>query len=179
MAMYYHYGSTYGPGLGGLNNGQYRNATSKASGGTINATNPAHMGALATIPNQSAKVYPPPVESAGIRTGEITAVRVWGLVGGFLTSVYMSNTWIPGDVMKAHTVSTWHGEGIHAFKDLDYAKQEYRYGGIIFGEVALWGDVIEYEYGYKAEFAKITKIYSEGGLFKRLAIRKLRKKYGV
>lgn len=177
-------GSAYRPGLGGLNNGQYWAPKTQASGRTTYAASTTNVGTLSQSPgyitNPSQHPFEGTVEDAGIRVGEITAIRVWMLKGGLLRSVYMDSIiWVPGEVMKAHAVSCFHGEGIHAFKSLDRARGEYRHKYYIYGEVALWGEVIEHDHGYKAEYAKITKIYSTGGLFKRMTILRLRRKYGV
>lgn len=96
-----------------------------------------------------------------------------------------------GDVRRVY--------GVHAFKDEAralaycrlYAMQEAMFESIIYhgrpgcvpwrpfaiGTVALWGEVIEHEEGYRAEFAKvmsINRLIGEGG-----NLDELRALYGV
>lgn len=97
-----------------------------------------------------------PVEDAGIRVGEVVAWRVWNLHKGLLWSVATNHEWVPGEPMTGD-VST---DGVHAFKD---AGEAVRYGqgnlllGVL-GQVAMWGQVIEHEAGWRAEFAKIVRL---------------------
>lgn len=113
--------------------------------------------------------------------GEITAFRVWRICNktGLLTSSFkIEHTWHPQKVLEAHAKplphdsSDWSEKvGIHAWKSVfevaEYAKgflvDPYgQYGndihGAVIGRVHLWGEVIEHERGYRAEFAKIISI---------------------
>jgi hypothetical protein len=102
------------------------------------------------------------VKDAGIRTGELTAWRVWRLAGPTLVSLSMPCAWhwdepMEGDPYKA-------GEGVHAFKGplgaLGYLDDIiHSYGGpaceaCVLGSVELWGDVIAHEGGYRAQWAR-------------------------
>lgn len=101
-----------------------------------------------------------PIKDAGIRAGEIVAYRAWTLDrDGLLRSMYAQHIWMPESVEKADSLK-YHG--LHAFKTLRQARSCYKCYGIdhsvVFGEVLLWGDVIEHERGYRAEFARINRI---------------------
>lgn len=124
-----------------------------------------------------------PVEDAGIKVGEVVAWRVWKLADGRLWSVAINREWVPGEPMTGD-VST---DGVHAFKDADeavrYGKETVILG--VLGQVALWGQVIEHEAGWRAEFAKIVRlerVFSGGGgcshLFQPL-LYNLRERYGL
>jgi hypothetical protein len=147
-----------------------------------------------------------PIEDAGIRAGEIIAHRAWRLYpDGVLHSVYRDKIeWIPG---KPMTGDVRHGYGVHAFKDFDLV-EKYAYESqtswiirvvwieengrptcetppadtFVFGTVALWGEVVEHERGYRAEFAKIVSLDSIVGLIEHEATRALyrvRARYGI
>lgn len=98
-----------------------------------------------------------PVENAGIRAGEITAWRCWRLNKGFLQSAHVETVWAPGEVMEG-TVPDHGVEGVNAWKTKSGALT---YGvGVcdIIGSVLLWGEVVEHEKGYRAQYAKIASI---------------------
>lgn len=55
-------------------------------------------------------------------------------------------------------VSHW-GNGVHGFKSLDEACQQYLpASNYVFGTVKLWGEVIEHEVGYRAEWGIINSL---------------------
>jgi hypothetical protein len=143
-----------------------------------------------------------PIEDAGIRAGEVTAHRCWRVFeGDRLHSAYKrKHEWLPGQPMKGDVRREY---GVHAFKEGPYL-QEYIYGlhftdaqpgdyidlwtgekvtirptPIAVGTIALWGEIVEHEFGYRAEFGKIRSIDKiinpgEGDLLGRLHAR-----YGV
>ena len=118
-----------------------------------------------------------PIENAGIRAGEVMARRCWRVVNDRLYSTYRrEHEWIPGVPM---TGDVRHEYGVHAFKE-DDSLREYIFQNRIFddinitltdsgwakakrtpfavGSIALWGEIVEHERGYRAEFAKIASI---------------------
>lgn len=145
-----------------------------------------------------------PIENAGIRAGEIIAPRGWFVSPvGLLTSIYKrEHVWRPGEPMTGDVRGEY---GVHAFKAGAYLEQYIRsyrlhlaviraeremmaqcgYGGapmppsvFAIGTVALWGEVIEHERGYRAEFAKIIAIDEvQGSSDPALILRDLREKY--
>lgn len=153
-----------------------------------------------------------PVENAGIRAGEIIAFRCWSLDGRvgenyYLRSTYAHYTWEPGQVatLSPEADPDWHlhhrnydrflertkidpydrngvRTGIHGFKTAEHMQKEMGGNGWVYGTVAMWGDVIEHELGFRSEFARITSIDSVGGWIGPHSDRildKLRKTYGV
>jgi hypothetical protein len=104
---------------------------------------------------------PPKIEDAGITVGEITAFRVWRYRRGFLFSMAADAGWAPGEPMRGDVSGGY--LGVHAWKSMAEA---ITYGGghtfggepVVLGRVALWGEVIEHERGYRAECAKITAL---------------------
>lgn len=128
--------------------------------------------------------YPAPesIEHAGIKAGEIEAWRVWLLRDEeWLTSVFLDTVWAPGEAIVGDTLSA----GVHAWKELGSAVSYI--GGefpvscpAVIGQVALWGEVIEHELGYRAENAKIISLdYAHGVPVwkRRRLLERLRQKY--
>lgn len=156
--------ATYPYPLGGHPNGRYRQAVATTPSSAADPTNPTYLGAIA----QASYTYTganPAIEDAGIRAGEIIGYRAWllkddGLLHGMFCSDYI---WKPNTVEHEPNVNPTWGAGLHAFKTLLNAKKQYgfyAYGGerVVFGEVALWGEVIEHEGGYRAEYAAIRQL---------------------
>lgn len=119
-----------------------------------------------------------PIENAGIKAGEIIAYRGWRVLNGELVSIYKrQHTWKPGEPMTGDVRGAY---GVHAFKTHNLVEKYcdiYSCGGfgwvVVFltadgpkieepvfaiGTVALWGEVIEHEHGYRAEYAKIASL---------------------
>lgn len=124
----------------------------------------------------AAKVRLPPPdpepEDAGITVGEIIAWRAWKVKDGLLTSMYRDDLWPPdepitGDPGGSGCVENTRA-GVHAFTTqkgaLEYAiahaNGSVMVNGspVVIGRVALWGEVIEHEQGYRAEFAKVHSL---------------------
>lgn len=161
-----------------------------------------YMGALARTGLSTLDFSEPvPIEDAGIRAGEIIGYRAW-MVGtdGILRSMYVGDyKWRPGHVEYAPNVEDGiFGCGLHAYKDLSLATDTYECYGVwdfvAFGTVALWGRVVEHDYGYRAEYAavdSIIRVYKLGWRQPRLrwwqfwkepppdALEVLRARYGV
>lgn len=121
----------------------------------------------------------PPVKLESETTfGEILAFRVWRVdrdksKGLLLRSSYTDHIWQPGAIMKADRKIRDSDEeipdsirtGVHAWKSIfelaDYTTTMLNYFGstsAIIGRVKLWGDVVEHERGYRAEFARIESL---------------------
>lgn len=68
--------------------------------------------------------------------------------------------------------------GVYAFKTLAELKAdvgERAPGGYCYGQVKLWGRIVEHEYGYRAEYARVLSL-THGP---RLAVWRLRRIYGI
>ncbi len=90
--------------------------------------------------------------------GEIIAWRSWKWKDGALVSPYQNTAWAPGEIIEAHE-SPFKGKnsGIFCHKTVeDVFDQENSWQ--VVGTVLIWGDVMEHEKGYRAEFAKPYKI---------------------
>lgn len=134
---------------------------------------------------------PEPIEDAGIRPGEVVGYRVWKITNyeaprqwrhlqphGFLTSTVMDqHIWVPGEPMTG-TPCRNDSPGVHAWKSISQAMCMYPTPGYVFGSVELWGDIVEHERGYRAEFGQIKSLDGiTDGDTELLA--RLRKRYGV
>jgi hypothetical protein len=98
------------------------------------------------------------IEDAGISAGEIIGHRVWRITGGLLRSMAVDTVWAPNEVMEGKP-GDHNGMGVHAFKTASLALTEYgALPEIVVGTVLLWGDVIEHELGYRAQFGKVNSI---------------------
>ena len=112
--------------------------------------------------------YIPPKDE-GIRAGEITGYRAWhitNLINGMkLMSVFASHLWTPGALEKSDrdVDDCITGTGFHAFTTPENCLREYGLGlittiGVVYGEIKMWGKVIEHERGYRSEYCKIIKL---------------------
>lgn len=108
-----------------------------------------------------------------------------------LRSMVMDTPWFPGVPLQTNEVYS-HAGGIHAFKTIEQAKNEYGWWGfgkrrVVLGSISMWGEVIEHTGGYRAEYAAVRSINKVLGsdllsrcLFWRPSEKEtLRKKYGV
>lgn len=178
---------------GGLNGG-HRQAYAQAQSNSLNGAYNAYLGtstagtlysrlaARAAFIAAAGPVFAasPPIEDAGIKAGEIIAWRCWKIKYDWLTSMAVESVWVPGQAMNGDIERA----GIHAWKDYGRAiEYGLEYGGksIVVGRIKLWGEVIEHEHGYRAEYGKIISIEREivRGWFTQRKIKKIRMKYGV
>lgn len=147
----------------------------------------------------------PALKRAGIVAGEIIGYRCWRIQEGILRSVYQSDFWFPNQPLEGRELGDWDSRGIHAWKDaaskeyhnyirsylnspendlLTRARHGYDRLAMVTGTVYLWGDVVEHERGYRAEFARIRSLdwlYPDETMMGREqeTLQHLRKMYGV
>lgn len=108
---------------------------------------------------------PLPVEK--ILIGEIIGWRAWRLnANDLLGSFSQAKVWVPGEPMVARKVPSGDGEGVYAFKSkrllYDFVwicEREWHDERPVLGQVHLWGNVVEHELGYRAEFASIVSLF--------------------
>lgn len=151
---------------------------------------------------------PEPLKTSAVIAGEIIAVRAWrarriplSAKPRTLRSLYQDEVvWRPGQTMTGDVGRDGHGVGVHAYKDnsaeatrlfREYVGSYslvaiYKGDDIIIGKVKLWGDVVEHEHGYRAEFAKIVSLDEVAGGMVTLSppiqsqiLAPLREQYGV
>lgn len=169
------------------------------SSSASNTTGIAYVGTSTNhTPAVTTTLYQPPaypaIEDAGIRAGEIIGYRCWKLENGDqLRSIYMGTIWMPGETGQTSVpLNPYGGSGFYAFKTLEDVKCEFPRGHLythqlIYGEVALWGQVYEHERGYRAECVRITRIievdledkFGRLRFWKPDTLTRLRRKYGV
>lgn len=93
--------------------------------------------------------------------GELVGWRVWTVTAsGFLKSVTSGTLWPTKEPMDGKTKSTEEHCGIYSYKKQrkmfdDWINPPMPY---VYGSVWLWGDIIEHEEGYRAEFAKVRSL---------------------
>jgi hypothetical protein len=96
------------------------------------------------------------------RIGEITAWRVWGIdpAGGYRSCANQYCRWAIGTIMEGDPAVL--AFGVHAWKTrtaaLSYGRDWFAGKAFAIGQVALWGEIIEHERGYRAQFATMTSV---------------------
>jgi len=105
-----------------------------------------------------------------IRAGEIIAYRAWivRLINGqvLYEAMHTDALWLNGEMsacqLGGQSVSDYGLAGVHAWKTLEQARAYIGtpnlYTTVVVGEVELWGEVVEHDLGYRAEFGKIRRI---------------------
>lgn len=147
------------------------------------------------------------IEDAGIRAGEIVGYRAWRLPNPdepYLYSITLNFRWERENGParqngRKPTSKLFDGgqytRGYYAFKSPTVVKWQYHnpYTSFVVGRVHLWGIVIEHEFGYRAEFARIVAIdgtinpkfdlrrsdYYHGRSFTKFVLPQIREYYGV
>lgn len=87
--------------------------------------------------------------------------------------------WAPGEPMEGKTKSTSEHNGVYAYKTAKDFLTNHAEALHVYGRVALWGDIIEHELGYRAQFAKIISLdrYLTRRAPYKIPIKELRQKY--
>lgn len=144
----------------------------------------AMLARFNTLTNAVEEPPKEPVKYAGIEIGEVEGWRGWHQNKGFLTSLVKTEKhWVPGEPMAGkpgdHDVM-----GVNAFKEArrvidDYGQPPRDDKPIFIGRIALWGEIVEHEDGYRAEFGlpkSLEHVFPEtqGNLY---LLDKLRTKY--
>jgi hypothetical protein len=150
----------------------------------------------------------------GVIAGEIVGYRCWRIENGLLRSVYQTDVWQPREILAGRELGDWDQRGIHAWKDSgsneyhDYIRSYLNrendpFSWVIIGSgsaiqrghhtprpamvtgtVFLWGDVVEHQRGYRAEYARVRSLdwlYPDAPMMGREeeSLNQLRAKYGV
>lgn len=118
-----------------------------------------------------------------IRAGEIIAWRAWRIGGLFKRNFHLLSTnhddvWHPEGITASEQPGIGDSFGIYALKTRKDLRTHFLYSSsnLVFGTVLLWGQVVEGEKGYRAEFARVLTL-EEGGTPTKLQV--LRKRYGL
>ena len=121
-----------------------------------------------------------------IRAGEIIGWRFWKLHDGLLRSVFIPYTWHPGVFERSSSKQGgFQNPGYHAFRNKEQAEREMSahtyWTPFVIGSVAMWGEVIEHEHGWRSEYAAVHSIINITGYIsfriKHLLLLELREKY--
>ena len=163
----------------GANYGEHRRADAQTSCGSARSSDTSYHRTKPLFITGD-KTRDAALGAPRIRAGEIIGWRAWKLSNGLLHSVFVSYTWRPG-VFEQSSVARYGSEdrgyhplsdnlGYHAFRDKEQAERETSSHGwypAVIGSVAMWGEVIEHEQGWRSEYAavwSITEITGERSL---------------
>jgi hypothetical protein len=134
---------------------------------------------------------------AGVRAGEIIGYRMWYVLdNNQLCSLAHEFIWEPNAIVEGkldEVVENMYFSrsiygGVYSYSDANYLTIElnnlrrsltwllYTWHGIAIGTIKCWGEVIEHEKGYRAQYAKLTSITDVIG---PADITLLRRKYNV
>jgi len=146
----------------GVGYGKHRRADAQTSCDPAGSSNFAH-DRTETLFVTGDKTRDAALGEPRIRAGEIIGWRFWGLRNGFLHSLIASHVWRPGVLERASCKECGpHNLGYHAFKDRERAERQAPRrvcdSVIVIGSVAMWGEVIEHQYGWRSEYASVRSI---------------------
>jgi hypothetical protein len=170
----------------GAGYGEHRRAVAQTSCDSTGSSDPGHNRAAPLLITGD-KTKDAALGDASIRAGEIIGWRFWKLCNGLLYSVFIPYTWHPGLFERSSSKHVgFKNPGYHAFRDEGQAEREmYLHPYIspaIIGSVAMWGEVIEYQYGWRSEYAAVRSITQIRGdrdfSSKQQLLLELREKYG-
>jgi hypothetical protein len=171
----------------GAGYGEYRRADAQTSCDSAGSSDPGHHRTEPLLITGN-KTRDAALGEPRIRAGEIIGWRVWNLCNGLLQSVFVSHTWHPGVFERSCAKRCgYHNPGYHAFRDREQAeRQAYTFGykgwPSVIGSVAMWGEVIEHQHGWRSEYAavrSITKITGDIPFSRHhWLLLELREKYG-
>lgn len=124
-------------------------------------------------------------------TDPIIAYRAWQVTGGLLGSVATGSAgWPRCRPMRAvcpivNAAAEYHtapGEdcacGLYAMKTVEALAKTLHYGPQIIGRVALWGEIIEHDDGYRAEYAYPQVLFYDDKAFTKSAALAVASAYG-
>ena len=164
----------------GADHGEHRRADAQTSGDSAGSSDTGHYR---TEPLRDAALGEP-----RIRAGEIIGWRFWKLRDGLLYSVFIPHAWHPGVFERSSSKqSGFKNPGYRAFRDKEQAVREvsahtyWTWTPFVIGSVAMWGEVIEHEHGWRSEFAAVRSIIDITGNIsfgsKNWLLLELREKY--
>ena len=111
--------------------------------------------------NMSTFQYPSsaPIKHSGIVAGEVIGWRSWRLKDdGLLYSMTNETKWEPGQPVSGKTDEYL---GVHSWcyeQSLKSYVDESWFVPLALGTIAMWGEVVEHELGYRAEYARVSAI---------------------
>ena len=177
--------------LGGVSYGEHRRADAQTSCDSAGSPDTGHHRTEPLFITGD-KTRDAALGEARIGAGEIIGWRCWRLRNGLLTSVFVSYVWHPDIFERSSTKRYGHEDrplgsnlGYHAFRDKEQAEREASWHGwypAVIGCVAMWGEVIEHQYGWRSEYAAVRSLTEITGAIsyrnKHCLLLELREKYG-
>lgn len=163
-----------GPGLGG------NHGVGSAAQALHNYSNQgaSQSGSGTVYISSQGDCTPNPIENTGLKVGEIIGFRMWHIKDNYLVSYSASHAWPPGEVMNGDPKED-NNEGIWSFKEKSRALNKMlECGDSVMGSIKMWGRIIEYTQGYRAEFARIVSLEALRPRDDKL-LKKLQSEYGV
>ena len=171
----------------GANYGEHRRADAKTSCDSAGSSDTGHHRTEPLLITGN-KTRDAALGEPRIRAGEIIGWRFWKLCNGLLHSVVVPYTWYPGVFERSGSKQRGYynyNAGYHAYRDKEQAEREALMNGCwwpaVIGSVAMWGEVIEHENGWRSEFAAVRSIIDITGNIsfgsKNWLLLELREKY--
>jgi hypothetical protein len=148
----------------GANYGEHRRADAKTSCDSAGSSDTGHHRAEPLLITGN-KTRDAALGEPRIRAGEIIGWRFWKLCNGLLHSVVVPYTWYPGVFERSGSKQRGYynyNAGYHAYRDKEQAEREALMIGCwwpaVIGSVAMWGEVIEHEHGWRSEYAAVRSL---------------------
>jgi hypothetical protein len=149
----------------GVDYGEHRKADAQTSCDSAGSSDPGHYRAVPLLITGN-KTRDAALGEPRIRAGEIIGWRVWKLRNGLLHSVIIPHTWRPGVFERSSSQKGGgyynYNPGYHAFRHKEQAERDapmLAFNSLAaIGSVALWGEVIEHEHGWRSEYAAVRSI---------------------
>jgi hypothetical protein len=170
----------------GVGYGEHRRADAQTSCDSAGSSDPGHYRTEPLLITGN-KTRDAALGEPRIRAGEIIGWRFWKLCNGLLYSVFVPYIWRP-DVFERSSSKQggFKNPGYHAFRDKEQAERETsihaRWWPCVIGSVAMWGEVIEHQRGWRSEYAAVRSIIKITGDIpfsrKHSLLLELHEKYG-
>jgi hypothetical protein len=179
----------------GAGYGEHRRADPQTSCDSTGSSNTSHHRAEPLFITGN-KARDAAIGEPRIRAGEIIGWRFWKLRNGILESAFVSYAWRPGVFERSSFMpmkdqnlgyhALGNNFGYHAFKEADQAECEastyIHWWPSVIGCVAMWGEVVEHEHGWRSEYAGVRSLFKItgdiGDWSKQRFLLNLREKYG-
>ena len=151
----------------GVSYGENRRADAQTSCDSAGSSDPGHHRAEPLLITGN-KTRDAALGEPRIRAGEIIGWRIWRLCNGLLHSVIVSYVWRPGVFERSSSKESGsYNLGYHAFRDKEQAEREASkhiyVAPAVIGSVAMWGEVIGHQYGWRSEYAAVRSIINITG----------------
>ena len=106
---------------------------------------------------------------SGFRVGEIIGYRAWRVIqlGWYFTrrsEDRLRSVFVPDYIWEPDKPASGNVRmhGVYSFRHVIRSREDYGHavdgGPLLFGKVRLWGEVVEHEWGYRSQFARIISL---------------------